>query len=113
MVQLFSQDKKDPKKIPRFFLSHLSRYPPADTVFSDVLSFNLAIDWSGSEGDTRALQCRRHLGIFLRPRVPLVAGRPFLAEEENARPQRAGRDRPLQLLGQSMTRPGDARFLTY
>src|SRR3982074_1796088 len=53
LVQLFSQDKKDPKKFRGF------SYPPyvagrgKNTVFPDVMIFNLTLIGIGKKGNTR------------------------------------------------------------
>ena len=53
MVQLFSQDKKDPKKFRGFSYPTYLDIREQNTVFSDVMSFNLALIGLGQKGDTR------------------------------------------------------------
>src|SRR5437879_10994670 len=53
MVQLFSQDKKDPKKFRGFSYPTYLDIREQNTVFSDVLGFNLALIGHVQKGDTR------------------------------------------------------------
>src|SRR5712691_4170844 len=53
MVQLFSQDKKDPKKFRGFSYPTYLDVREQNTVFSDVMGFNLAFIGLGQKGDTR------------------------------------------------------------
>src|SRR3954462_7827046 len=53
MVQLFSQDTKDPKKFRGFSYPTYVDIREQNTVFTDVLSFNLALVGIGRKGDTR------------------------------------------------------------
>src|SRR5438067_13478037 len=83
MVQLFSQDKKDPKKFRGFSYPTYVDIREQNTVFTDVLSFNLALVGIGQKGDTR----RAFAGIissnyFFVLGVPLARGRAFSPEEE-------------------------------
>jgi predicted permease len=83
MVQLFSQDKKDPKKFRGFSYPTYLDIRQQNTVFSDVMSFNLAFVGLGQKGDTRrafsAIVTSNYFSIL---GVPLARGRPFLPEEE-------------------------------
>src|SRR5207248_1487465 len=79
MVQLFSQDKKDPKKFRGFSYPTYVDVREQNTVFTDVLSFNLALIGIGQKGDTR----RTFAGIvssnyFSVLGVPVSRGRAFL-----------------------------------
>src|SRR5213075_1969264 len=83
MVQLFSQDKKDPKKFRGFSYPTYVDVREQNTVFTDVLSFNLALIGIGQKGDTR----RAFAGIvssnyFSVLGVPVARGRAFVPEEE-------------------------------
>src|ERR1700688_284162 len=83
MVQLFSQDKKDPKKFRGFSYPTYVDVREQNTVFTDVISFNLALIGIGQKGDTR----RAFAGIvssnyFSVLGVPVARGRAFLPEEE-------------------------------
>jgi predicted permease len=83
MVQLFSQDKKDPKKFRGFSYPTYVDVREQNTVFTDVMSFNLALIGIGQKGDTR----RTFAGIvssnyFSVLGVPVARGRAFLPEEE-------------------------------
>ena len=83
LVQLFSQDKKDPKKFRGFSYPTYVDLRKQNTVFTDVMSFNLALIGIGQKGDTR----RAFAGIvssnyFSVLSVPVARGRAFLPEEE-------------------------------
>jgi predicted permease len=83
MVQLFSQDKKDPKKFRGFSYPTYVDVRAQNTVFTDVMSFNLALIGIGQKGDTR----RAFAGIvssnyFSVLGVPVARGRAFVPEEE-------------------------------
>src|SRR3979490_2568456 len=83
LVQLFSQDKKDPKKFRGFSYPTYVDVREQNTVFTDVMSFNLALIGIGQKGDTR----RAFAGIvssnyFSVLGVPVARGRAFLPEEE-------------------------------
>src|SRR6266513_3190522 len=83
MVQLFSQDKKDPEKFRGFSYPTYVDVREQNTVFSDVISFNLALIGIGQKGDTR----RAFAGVvssnyFSVLGVPVARGRAFMPEEE-------------------------------
>jgi predicted permease len=83
MVQLFSQDKKDPKKFRGFSYPTYVDVREQNTVFTDVMSFNLALIGIGQKGDPR----RAFAGIvssnyFSVLGVPVARGRAFLPAEE-------------------------------
>jgi predicted permease len=83
MVQLFSQDKKDPKKFRGFSYPTYVDVREQNTVFTDVMSFNLALIGIGQKSDTR----RTFAGVvssnyFSVLGVPVARGRAFLPEEE-------------------------------
>src|SRR5258707_8284824 len=52
MLQLFSQDKKDPKKFCGFSYPTYVEVPEQNTVFTAVMSFNIAFIFIGHKGDT-------------------------------------------------------------
>src|SRR5436189_453856 len=83
MVQLFSQDKKDPKKFRGFSYPTYLDIREQNTVFSDVLGFNLALIGLGQKGDTRrafaAIDSSNYFSVL---GVPLARGRVFLPAEE-------------------------------
>src|SRR6185369_13072534 len=83
MVQLFSQDKKDPKKFRGFSYPAYLDIREHNTVFTDVMSFNLTLVGIGQKGDTRrafsALVTSNYFSVL---GVPLARGRAFLPEEE-------------------------------
>jgi predicted permease len=83
VVQLFSQDKKDPKKFRGFSYPTYLDIREHNTVFSDVMGFNLALVGLGQKGDTRrafsAIVTSNYFSVL---GVPLARGRAFLPEEE-------------------------------
>ena len=83
MAQLFSQDKKDPKKFRGFSYPTYLDIREQNTVFSDVMGFNLALIGLGQKGDTRrafsAIVTSNYFSVL---GVPLARGRAFLPEEE-------------------------------
>src|SRR5215813_6905375 len=83
MVQLFSQDKKDPKKFRGFSYPTYRDIREQNTVFSDVMGFNLAFVGIGQKGDTRrAFSAVVTSNYFSVLGVQLARGRAFLPEEE-------------------------------
>src|SRR5437773_1280316 len=83
MVQLFSQDKKDPKKFRGFSYPTYLDIRQQNTVFSDAMGFNLAFIGLGQKGDTRrAFSAVVTSNYFSVLGVPLARGRSFLPEEE-------------------------------
>src|SRR5438132_2517079 len=83
MVQLFSRDRKDPKKFRGFSYPTYVDVREQNTVFTDVMCFNLALIGIGQKGDTR----RAFAGVvssnyFSVLGVPVARGRGFLPEEE-------------------------------
>ncbi len=83
LVQLFSQDKKDPKKFRGFSYPTYRDIREQNTVFSDAMAFNLALIGLGQKGDTRrtfaAVVSSNYFSVL---GVPLARGRTFLPEEE-------------------------------
>ena len=111
MVQIFSQDKKDPKKFRGFSYPTYRDIREQNTVFSDAMAFNLALIGLGQKGDTRrtfaAVVSSNYFSVL---GVPLVRGRAFLPEEETP-----GRNAPvaiveLQLLAEAQSRSSRARL---
>src|SRR5437764_1696660 len=97
MVQLFSQDKKDPKKFRGFSYPTYVDIREQNTVFTDVLSFNLALVGIGQKGDTRrAFAAMISSNYFSLLGVPLARGRAFLPEEETP-----GRNAPVAIVSYS------------
>ena len=83
MVQLFSQDNKDPKKFRGFSYPTYLDIREQNPVFSDVMSFNLALIGVGQKGDIhRAFAAIVSSNYFSVLGVPLARGRSFLPEEE-------------------------------
>jgi predicted permease len=97
MVQLFSQDKKDPKKFRGFSYPTYLDIREQNTVFSDVMGFNLALIGLGQKGDTRrafaAIVSSKYFSVL---GVPLARGRAFLPEEETP-----GHNTPVAIVGYS------------
>ena len=94
MVQLFSQDKKDPKKFRGFSYPSYLDIRERNKVFSDALAFNLAFVGLGQKGDTRrafsAIVTSNYFSVL---GVPLARGRAFLPEEETP-----GRNTPVAIV---------------
>ncbi len=94
MVQLFSQDKKDPKKFRGFSYPTYLDIREQNTVFKDAMSFNLALIGLGQKGDTRrafaAIVSSNYFSVL---GVPLARGRAFLPEEETP-----GRNAPVAIV---------------
>ena len=83
VVQLFSQDKKDPNKFRGFSYPTYLDIREQNTVFSDVLGFNPAFIGLGQKGDTRrAFSAVVTSNYFSVLGVPLARGRAFSPEEE-------------------------------
>src|SRR5436309_1153069 len=97
MVQLFSQDKKDPKKFRGFSYPTYRDIREQNAVFSDAIAFNLALMVLGQKGDTRrtfaAVVSSNYFSVL---GVPLVRGRAFLPEEETL-----GRNAPVAIVSYS------------
>src|SRR2546430_9845776 len=94
MVQLFSQDKKDPKKFRGFYHPTYLDIRNQNTVFSDAMSFNLSLIGIGQKGDTRrafaAIVSSNYFSVL---GVPLARGRAFLPDEETP-----GRNAPVAIV---------------
>jgi predicted permease len=97
MVQLFSQDKKNPKAFRGFSYPAYLDIREQNTVFSDAMSFNLALIGLGRKGDTRrafaAIVSSNYFSVL---GVPLARGRAFLPEEETP-----GRNTPVAIVSYS------------
>src|SRR5213593_2788995 len=97
MVQLFSQDKKNPKTYRGFSYPTYLDIREQNTVFSDAMSFNLALIGLGQKGDTRrafaAIVSSNYFSVL---GVPLARGRAFLPEEETP-----GRNAPVAIVSYS------------
>src|SRR5213593_2880095 len=97
MVQLFSQDKKNPKTYRGFSYPTYLDIREQNTVFSDAMSFNLALIGLGQKGDTpRAFAAIVSSNYFSVLGVPLARGRAFLPEEETP-----GRNAPVAIVSYS------------
>src|SRR5438046_1753270 len=94
MLQIFSQDKKDPKKFRGFSYPTYRDIREQNTVFSDAMAFNLALIGLGQKGDTRrtfaAVVSSNYFSVL---GVPLARGRAFLPEEETP-----GRNAPVAIV---------------
>src|SRR6266513_1679024 len=97
MVQLFSQDKKDPKKFRGFSYPTYRDIREQNTVFNDTMAFNLALVGLGQKNDTRrAFASVVSSNYFSVLGVPLARGRAFLPEEETP-----GRNAPVAIVSYS------------
>src|SRR6184192_2087578 len=94
VVQLFSQDKKNPKKFRGFSYPTYLDIRKQNTVFSEAMSFNLSLIGIGQKGDTRrafaAIVSSNYFSVL---GVPLARGRAFLPEEETP-----GRNAPVAIV---------------
>jgi predicted permease len=83
VVQVFSQDKKNPKTYRGFSYPTYADIRAQNSVFSDAMAFNLALVGLGQKGDTRrtfaAIVTSNYFSVL---GVPLARGRAFLPEEE-------------------------------
>src|SRR5207248_1695985 len=97
MLQIFSQDKKDPKRFRGFSYPTYRDIREQNTVFSDAMAFNLALIGLGQKGDTRrtfaAVVSSNYFSVL---GVALVRGRAFLPEEETL-----GRNAPVAIVSYS------------
>ena len=83
LVQVFSQDTKNPKTFRAFSYPTYRDIREQNTVFSDVMGFNLALIGIGQKSDTRrAFGAMVSSNYFSVLGVPLAQGRTFLPEEE-------------------------------
>jgi predicted permease len=83
LLQIFSEDRKDPKKFRGFSYPTYRDMREQNTVFSNVMAFNLALIGLGQKGDTRrAFAAIVSSNYFSTLGVPLARGRAFLSEEE-------------------------------
>src|SRR5204863_117693 len=94
VVQLFSQDKKNPKQFRGFSYPTFLDIRKQNTVFSDAMSFNLSLIGIGQKGNTRrafaAIVSSNYFSVL---GVPLARGRAFLPEEETP-----GRNAPVAIV---------------
>jgi predicted permease len=94
LVQVFSQDKKNPKTYRGFSYPTYSDIREQNTVFSDVMAYNLAMIGVGQTGDTRrtfgAMVSSNYFSVL---GVSLARGRTFLPEEETP-----GRNAPVAVV---------------
>src|SRR5205814_9225956 len=83
MVQLFSQDKKNPKTYRGFSYPTYRDIREQNNVFTDTMAYNLAMIGVGQKGDTRrtfaAIVSSNYFSVL---GVSLARGRTFLPEEE-------------------------------
>ena len=90
LVQVFSQDTKNPKSYRAFSYPTYRDIREQNTVFGDVMGFNMALIGIGQKGDTRrafgAIISSNYFSVL---GVPLARGRAFLPEEETPATDRA------------------------
>jgi predicted permease len=84
LVQVYSQDKKNPKTFRSFSYPTYRDITEQNTVFSDTMAHNLAMVGLGTKGDTRRVYASVvSASYFSVLGVAPVLGRAFLPEEEN------------------------------
>lgn len=81
VVQVFSQDKKNPKTYRGFSYPTFNDIRAQNEIFTDVMAYNLALVGLGQKGDTRrtfsAIVSSNYFSVL---GVPLLRGRTFLPE---------------------------------
>ncbi|MFL6514120.1 MAG: ABC transporter permease [Chthoniobacterales bacterium] len=83
LVQVFSQNSKNPKSYRMFSYPTYGDIRDQNTVFTETLGYNLALVGLGKQGETRrAFAALCSSNYFSVMGVPLVRGRTFLPEEE-------------------------------
>jgi predicted permease len=94
VVQVFSQDKKNPKTYRGFSYPTYADIRAQNSIFTDALAYNLALVGLGQKGDTRrtfaAITTSNYFSVL---GVPLLRGRTFLPEEETL-----GRNAPVAIV---------------
>src|SRR5689334_2279800 len=83
IVQVFSQNTKNPKNYRTFSYPTFCDVRQQNTVFTDTMAYNMALVGIGQKGETRrafaALVSSNYFSVL---GVPLERGRAFLPEEE-------------------------------
>ena len=104
VVQVFSQDKKNPKTYRGFSYPTYRDIREQNTVFTDAMAYNLALVGIGPEG-RYAARVRRHcqLELFFRARRSAGTGSRVFAGRRNTRTRRGGGDRQLRLLAETQS----------
>ncbi len=111
VVQVFSQDKKNPKTFRGFSYPTYLDIRERNSVFSGVMAHNLAMVGVGDKGSTRrAFTDVVSANYFSVMGVMPTQGRRVPGGGGNTRPQRGGRDRELQLLEEGRAQSRDARL---
>ncbi|MEX2045414.1 MAG: ABC transporter permease, partial [Opitutus sp.] len=83
VLQLYTQDKKEPKRFRQFSYSTYVELRDQNTVFSDVLAHNMTMIGIGEgEVSRRTFAAIVSSNYFSTLQVPLARGRTFLPEEE-------------------------------
>jgi predicted permease len=97
LLQVFSQDKKNPKTYRAFSYPTYRDIREQNTVLSDVMAFNMAMIGLGQKGDTRrtfaSMVSSNYFSVL---GVPLARGRTFLPEEETP-----GKNTPVAIVSYS------------
>ena len=107
VVQVYSQDKKNPENFRLFSYPTYRDIKESNTVFSDVLAHNLRDDRHRREGEHAPhLRRRRQRELLLRPRRCADAWARVPAGRGNAWPACAGRGHQPQLLEEAGSKPG-------
>src|SRR5207253_444854 len=86
LVQVFSQNKKNPKSYRMFSYPTYCDIRQQNTVFTDVMAYNIALVGIGKQGETRrTFAAEVSSNYFSVMGVSLARGRTFLPEEETPR----------------------------
>ncbi len=94
LVQVFSQDKKNPKVYRAFSYPTYRDICEQNSVFTDAMAYNLALVGLGQKGDThRAFAAIVSSNYFSVLGVTVARGRSFLPEEE-----KPGRPAPVAIV---------------
>ena len=105
LVQIFSQDTKNPKSFRDFSYPTLNDIREQNTVFSGVAGYNVAMVGMGEKNNTRrtfaSIVTANYFDVL---GVAPVIGRAFTARRRTARPGRVGRARQLWVLDEAQSR---------
>ena len=109
VVQVFSQDKKNPKTYRGFSYPTYRDIREQNSVFTEVMAYNLAMVGPGPKrGHAPGVRRHRDRELFLRPRRSARAGPRIYTGRGDSRSRGARGHRQLRLLGEAFPQPGVA-----